>query len=248
MHINIVAEPIFFLWSLPVTNTLLTAWLVMILIIGASLIFHSRLKRSPSRIQTLVEASIEGLLGFFETIGGGKDIARRFFPITATIFIFVLFSNWAGILPGVGSIGFTEVHESKEAFVPLFRSVYSDLNMTIALALITVTLSHVFGFITLGFKEHVGKFISFRGPIAMFVGFLEIISEFGKIVSLSFRLFGNIFAGEVLLTIIAFLVPYAVPVPFLGLELFVGFIQALVFAVLSMVAFSSFSVAHGGHH
>lgn len=248
MHISITPEILFHIGSLPVTNTLLTAWLVMFVLIVGALIFFSRIKRRPGKVQTVIEASIEGLLGFFTTIAGDAKTARRFFPITATIFVFVLFANWAGILPGVGSIGFHEVHDGKESFVPLFRSVYSDLNMTIALALIAVTLSHIFGFIIVGVKEHVGKFISFKSPITAFVGFLEIISEFGKIVSLSFRLFGNIFAGEVLLTILAFLVPYAIPVPFLGLELFVGFVQALVFAVLSMVAFSSFSVAHGEHH
>jgi len=247
MHISITSEVLFHIGSLPVTNTLLTAWAVMLLLIIGSIIFSARMKRKPGRIQTAIEASIEGLLGFFGTIAGDEKVARRFFPITATIFVFVLFSNWAGILPGVGSIGFFETHEGEELFVPLFRSVYSDLNMTIALALIAVTLSHVFGFITVGLRGHIGKFISFKSPISAFVGFLEIISEFGKIVSLSFRLFGNIFAGEVLLTIIAFLVPYAVPVPVLGLELFVGFIQALVFAVLSMVAFSSFSIAHEHH-
>jgi len=248
MHISIASETLFHIGSLPVTNTLLTAWIVLFFLCATAVLFSATMKRSPGRAQTLVEGAIEALLGFFESIAGNRETARRFFPIAATIFFFVLFSNWAGILPGVGSIGFHEVHEGKESFVPLFRSVYSDLTMTIALALIVVTLSHFFGFITLGIKEHVGKFISFKGPVAMFVGFLEIISEFGKIISLSFRLFGNIFAGEVLLTIIAFLVPYAVPVPFLGLELFVGFIQALVFGVLAMVAFSSFTIAHSEHH
>lgn len=248
MHISITPETLFHIGSLPVTNTLLTAWLVMFFLIIGSAIFFSQLKRRPGKFQVAVESALEELLGFFETIAGSRETARRFFPIAATIFVFVLFSNWAGILPGVGSIGFTEVHDGKEAFVPLFRSVYSDLNMTIALALIVVTLSHFFGLTILGMREHIGKFVSFKSPVAAFVGFLEIISEFGKVISLSFRLFGNIFAGEVLLTIIAFLVPYAVPVPFLGLELFVGFIQALVFGVLAMVAFSSFTVAHGEHH
>ncbi|HCB35506.1 MAG: ATP synthase F0 subunit A [Candidatus Taylorbacteria bacterium RIFCSPHIGHO2_02_49_25] len=247
MHISITPETLFHIGALPVTNTLLTAWLVMLFLIVGSLILFIRIKRSPGNVQAAVEGGVEGLLGFFAGIAGSRETARRFFPIAATIFIFILFSNWAGILPGVGSIGFREAHEGKETFVPLFRSVYSDLNMTIALALVVVTLSHIFGFIMVGMREHVGKFISFKSPIAAFVGFLEIISEFGKIISLSFRLFGNIFAGEVLLTIIAFLIPYVVPVPFLGLELFVGFIQALVFAVLAMVAFSSFSVAHENH-
>ena len=244
MHISITPETLFHLGPLSVTNTLLTSWLVIIVITFAAVILYLTLRKKPGRIQTAVEGVIEGLLGFFETIGGSRETAKRFFPIVATIFVFVLFSNWAGIIPGVGSIGFHEIHDGKESFVPVFRSVYSDLNMTLALALLTVTLSHIFGFMAVGMKEHLGRFIMLRSPIAAFTGLLEIISELSKVISLSFRLFGNIFAGEVLLVIIAFLVPYLAPVPFLGLELFVGFIQALIFATLAMVAFSSFTIAH----
>lgn len=247
MHISITPEVLFHIGILPVTNTLLTAWLVVTVVSLCAIIFSLTLKRMPGKIQTAIEGVVEGLLNFFETIAGNRETAKRFFPIVATIFIFVLLSNWAGVIPGVGSIGFREVVEGRESFVPLFRSVFSDLNMTLALALIAVTLSHFFGFITVGAKEHIGKFIMLKSPIAAFTGVLEIISEFSKIISLSFRLFGNIFAGEVLLTIMAFLVPYLVPIPFLGLELFVGFIQALIFGTLAMVAFSSFSVKHESH-
>ncbi|MEK7170347.1 MAG: F0F1 ATP synthase subunit A [Patescibacteria group bacterium] len=248
MHISIVPETLFHIGPLPVTNTLLTAWLVVIVITVGAVIFSAIMKRKPGKIQTAIEAVVDGLLNFFETISGNRETAKRFFPIVATIFVFVLLSNWAGIIPGVGSIGFREVVEGEEKFVPLFRSVFSDLNMTLALALIAVSLSHFFGLITLGIKGHVGKFITFRSPIAAFMGVLEIVSEVAKVVSFSFRLFGNIFAGEVLLTIIAFLLPYIAPLPFLGLELFVGFIQALIFGTLAMVAFSSFTVAHTEQH
>lgn len=244
MHISIIPETLFHIGSLPVTNTLLTAWLIVIFVSLGAIVFSLTLKRMPGRIQTAIEAVVDGLLGFFETIAGNREVARRFFPIVATIFLFVLLSNWAGIIPGVGSIGFREIHDGNESFVPLFRSVYSDLNMTLALALIAVSLSHFFGVVTLGIKGHVGKFVTFKSPVAAFTGILEIVSEVAKIISFSFRLFGNIFAGEVLLTIIALLIPYIAPLPFLGLELFVGFIQAVIFATLAMVAFSSFSVAH----
>ncbi len=247
MHISITPEILFHLGPLPVTNTLLTAWLVVVLITLGAIIFFLTLKRMPGRIQTAIEGVVDGLLSFFETIAGSREVAKRFFPIVATIFIFVLLSNWAGVIPGVGSIGFHEMENGKDVFVPLFRSVYSDLNMTLALALIAVSLSHFFGVITLGIKGHVGKFITFKSPVAAFTGILEIVSEIAKVISFSFRLFGNIFAGEVLLTIIAFLIPYIAPLPFLGLELFVGFIQALIFGTLAMVAFSSFSVGHEEH-
>lgn len=247
MHISIIPETIFHIGPLSVTNTLLTSWLVLLALTAGAVLFSLAVKRMPGRFQAAIEAAIEGLLNFFETIGGSRETARRFFPVVATIFIFVLFSNWAGIIPGVGSIGFHEAHDGKETFVPLFRSVFSDLNMTLALALIAVTLSHFFGVVALGIRGHFGKFITFRSPVAAFTGILEIVSEIAKVISFSFRLFGNIFAGEVLLTIIAFLIPYIAPLPFLGLELFVGFIQALIFATLAMVAFSSFTVAHEAH-
>ncbi len=247
MHISIVPEILFHIGPLSVTNTLLTAWLVVVAVSIAAIIFSSTLKRMPGKIQTAIEGVVEGLLNFFETIAGNREMAKRFFPLVATIFIFVLLSNWAGIIPGVGSIGLREMHNGKEEFVPLFRSVFSDLNMTLALALITVTLSHFFGVLAIGMKKHLGKFIMLQSPIAAFTGVLEIISEFSKIISLTFRLFGNIFAGEVLLVIMGFLVPYIAPIPFLGMELFVGFIQALIFGTLAMVAFSSFTVAHTQH-
>ncbi|MFA6552625.1 MAG: F0F1 ATP synthase subunit A [Candidatus Paceibacterota bacterium] len=244
MDISIKAEQIFDLWGLPVTNTLLTSWLVMAFLIVGSILISRTYKYIPGRIQNLIEWIIENLLSFFETIGGDRKTAEKFFPIVATIFIFVLLSNWAGILPGVGSIGFYHLTEGKETFVPLFRSVNSDLNMTLALALIAVVLSHLYGLFTIGFRHHVGKFLNFSGPVNFFAGILELVSEFAKIISFSFRLFGNVFAGEVLLVIIGFLIPYVAPVPFLGLELFVGFIQALIFSTLAMVSLSAAVQVH----
>ena len=123
------------------------------------------------------------------------------------------------------------------------RSGASDINTTLALAIIALFFVHVIGIGAIGFWKHVGKFFTLRSPVDFFVGILEFISEIAKMISFSFRLFGNVFAGEVLLIIMAFLAPYVVPVPFLGLELFVGFIQALVFAMLTTV-FISLATAH----
>ncbi|MBI2474746.1 MAG: F0F1 ATP synthase subunit A [Candidatus Taylorbacteria bacterium] len=244
VHVAIVPETVFHIGSFPVTNSLLTAWVTMAVIIVFAILFSRNIKAVPGKIQAALEYVIDSLLSFLETVSGDRKIAERFFPIVATIFLYILLSNWAGILPGVGSIGIKEVEEGTTKLVPLFRSTFSDLNMTMALALIAVVLSHYFGLKTVGFKEHIGKFVNFKGPVDAFAGALEIVGEISKIISLSFRLFGNIFAGEVLLTIIAFLVPFIAPLPFLGLELFVGLIQALIFATLAMVAFSSFTRAH----
>jgi F-type H+-transporting ATPase subunit a len=247
VNVSIAPETVFHIGNFPVTNSLLTGWIVMAALIIFAIFFSRTIKAVPGKIQAAFEYVVENLLSYLETVGGSRAVAERFFPIVATLFLYILFSNWAGILPGVGSIGIKEVEEGTTELVPIFRSAYADLNMTMGLAFIAVFLSHFYGLKTLGFKQHVGKFINFKGPVDAFAGALEIVGELSKIVSLSFRLFGNIFAGEVLLTIIAFLVPFIAPLPFLGLELFVGLIQALIFATLAMVAFSSFTKAHGEH-
>src|SRR3989344_9696911 len=136
----------------------------------------------------------------------------------AIILLFVMLSNWLGLLPGTGSLGLThEIYhhgESKHVLVPLLRAPTSDLNFTIALAIIAVFSVNLLGAMAVGIKTHVGKFFNLSNPIYTFVGFLELVSEFVKIISFSFRLFGNVFAGEVLLIIIGFLGPYFLPLTF----------------------------------
>lgn len=249
IHVAIAPEILLYIGSLPITNTLLTSWVVALGLIIGSVLLSRHIRHVPGRIQALSEMIVDALLSFMTTVAGSREMAKKFFPFVATIFFFVLFSNWAGLIPGVGSIGFFEPASDGHggtAFIPLFRSVHSDLTMTLALALMTVTLSHIVGFMIVGTKGHLGKFINFHGPIDFFQGVLEIIGEISKVISLAFRLFGNVFAGEVLLVIVGSLVPYLVPIPFYGMELFVGFIQALVFAVLAMVSLSSMSIGH--HH
>ena len=183
-----------------------------------------------------------------EQMFGTREKAERYFPLVATVFLFILISNWFGVFPGLGSVGLLEEKHGKALFIPLLRSAASDINVTIALATIMVFLTHVWGIMSIGIRAHIGKFITFKNPIAFFVGLLEIISECAKIISFSFRLFGNIFAGEVLLIVVGFLAPFLAPVPFLMLEIFVGLVQALVFAMLSMVFMSmAVSPSHSTH-
>ena len=167
-----------------------------------------------------------------------KEKNEYFFPILGSFMIFILFQNWFGLLPGVGSILVT-VNEGQEIHhIPLLRANNADLNATLSLGIISVLLVQIFGIKFLGFKDYIRKFINFSNPISFFTGLLEIISEFSKVISFSFRLFGNIFAGEVLLAIIAFLIPILASFPFLVLEIFVGLVQALVFSMLSAVFLS----------
>lgn len=243
LHIEIAAEKILTLFGLPITNTLLMSWIVFGLLTLAAILISLRLNPIPQALQNIFELFVESFLGLMEGVFGMREKAEKYFPVVATIFIFILLSNWLGIFPGIGSIGLYEEVRGKQVFVPLFRSAASDLNFTLALAILATFLVHIFGIRAIGVAKHVGKFLTIRSPIAFFVGILELVSEAAKVISFSFRLFGNIFAGEVLLIIMAFLIPYAVPVPFLMLELFVGFIQALVFAMLTMV-FISISIIH----
>lgn len=242
LQIEIAAEKLFEFFGLPITNTLLMGWAVVALLGGAGFFIFKKISPVPSLLQNILELVTEKFLDAMEGMFGSREHAEKYFPIVATIFLFILASNWLGIFPGIGSVGLYEAREGKTVFVPLFRSAASDLNFTLALAISTVVLINVFGVAALGFWKHLNRFFNIKNPIDFFVGILEFISEIAKMISFAFRLFGNVFAGEVLLIITAFLVPYFVPVPFLALEIFVGFIQALVFAMLTMV-FISIAVA-----
>lgn len=235
MNISFFPESLIKIQGWPITNTLIMAWLAMTFLIVFSGFITRRLREVPGKVQCLVEMFIEEMVSFMTTVTGDKEKTKRFFPLVVTFFLFILISNWMGILPGVGSVGIKTVHEQQETIIPLLRSTNSDLNMTLALGIISVIAVQIFGITTVGFFKYASHFISFKSPLDFFVGVLEIISEMAKVLSFSFRLFGNIFAGEVLITSMFFLVPLFVPLPFLFLEIFVGFIQALVFSMLTLV-------------
>ncbi|MBI5728649.1 MAG: F0F1 ATP synthase subunit A [Candidatus Magasanikbacteria bacterium] len=254
LHIPPLApEVIFHVGRFPVTNTMVNVWLAMGIFLGMGIILRRSLSLRPGKLQNFFEYILESVLGYFDQVTGNRRQTIRFLPISGSIFFFILLSNWLGLLPGVGSITFN--HEL------LLRSANTDLNLTVAMALTSVIVSHLFGFFTVGVFTHLNKFIqlgtiakSFRqGPIAIFsaviefgVGIIEIAGEFAKVLSLSLRLFGNIFAGEVLLTVMASLFSFLLPTPFMLLELLVGLIQAAVFAILSLVYMTVMSSAPHG--
>ncbi|PIY80194.1 MAG: ATP synthase F0 subunit A [Candidatus Pacebacteria bacterium CG_4_10_14_0_8_um_filter_42_14] len=230
----------------------------------------------PSGLQNIAEWIVESFYAFVYSVTLDTKKTVQFLPIIATFFLFILLNNWLGLLPGVGSITTTPLesgyspetivaeqheedvtlYESEEpmlveepahkARAPLFRPGTADLNTTFALALISIFLTQYYGLKTQKFS-YLKKFLNFESPIMFFVGILEIISEFAKIISFAFRLFGNIFAGEVLLVVIAALIPIGIPLPFYGLEIFVGFIQALVFAMLTLVFINMATIGHDSH-
>lgn len=243
-HISLAAETIGQMLGVSITNGMLTTWIAMVIVLALSYLGTRRLALVPAKGQLVAEILVGGLHSLFASVM--HDRVKQFFPLLATLFLFIVSLNWVGLLPGVGTVGFRELHEGKESFVPLFRAGTADLNTTLALALIAMVVIQIVGFRTLG-TSYVKKFINLSSPIYFFVGILELVSEFSKVISFAFRLFGNIFAGEVLLTVIAFLVPVIAPIPFLGLELFVGVIQALVFSMLTSVFLLSATASHEGH-
>ena len=235
-EISLKAQQIFSIGSFGVTNGLFLTLIASLILIIFSLYFKSKIKMIPGKLQGAVEMGAESLLNLMESTLGSMAAAEKYFPLIATIFIFILTSNLLGILPGVGSLYFGET--------PLLRSPAADLNFTLAFAVISVIVTNIIGMASVGAFKHLGKYFNFKGPIDFFIGMLELISEFAKIISLSFRLFGNVFAGEVLLTIIFFLAPYFIPLPFLFLEIFVGAIQAFIFAMITLVSISLHTAAN----
>ena len=241
LNISLAAEKLGALWGVPVTNSLLAAWLTMLILTVFSLVATRKLSLIPSNAQSMAELVVGGLYDFFGQVAGAHHI-KKFFPLLSSLFLFIITANWVGLLPGVGTIGFTHGEE----FVPMLRAATADLNMTVGLAIVSVISIQFFGFAILG-KHYSSRFINFKSPIMFFLGVLELLSELSKIISFAFRLFGNIFAGEVLLAVMAFLIPFLVPLPFLSMELFVGFIQALVFSMLTAV-FLNVAVSHEEQH
>ena len=314
-----------------ITNSMLSSWLTTVVLIGIFVIAASRKKLIPGRLQGAIELIIESLLSFVEGVAG-RAMARRFFPIIATIFLFVLFNAWMGLLPIYPSLGFDsspqanaefvaeakeeeelelhgvvaslssgalvledgtsfvidghtkiedtlhageesvgekvkveavkshggilmaeKIEEGKAPRIDLLRPAGTDVNMPLALAIVAFIFIEFWGLRSLGFS-YLGKFFRFgtlirgpsrllNGPIDIFVGMLEGLSEVIRVVSFTFRLFGNMLAGKLLILVSAFLVPFVFSVPFYGLELLVGFIQAMIFAGLTLT-FATVAIAH----
>lgn len=235
MEISLAAETIFHIKNFPVTNSLVAALITSSFWITLVLFLKKRMRLIPGRLQGILELFFEKALELFYQITGDRKKSIKFFPWVMSIFLFILISNWLGLFPGFGSIGIWQHHHNKDILIPFFRAASSDLNVTLALALVAVIAVHIFGIATIGVFKYAKRYINFKSPILFFVGILELISEAAKVVSFSFRLFGNIFAGEVLLLIMSLLIPFILPLPFYFLEIFVGAIQAFIFAVLTLV-------------
>ncbi|PIR79380.1 MAG: ATP synthase F0 subunit A [Candidatus Levybacteria bacterium CG10_big_fil_rev_8_21_14_0_10_36_30] len=245
--VSIEPEIISNFFGFKITNTLLATFLVDFLLVSGIFIIRKNLSAIPNLFQNATETIIEYLYSMAEQISG--KFTANIFPWFASFFFVIFFSNIVGLMPGFGTIGFFHTEEGKKVLVPLLRAATSDFNTTLALATISLVATHTLSIKYNGIVNYLKRYFSFN-PIFLFVGLLEIISEFTKLLSLSFRLFGNIYAGEVVLATISSLFAFVAPIPFLLLETIVAFVQALVFAMLTMVFMSIMINPHtegGGH-
>lgn len=235
-------ETIFQIGQFPVTNTILDTLFVDSIIIGGIFYVTKRMSLIPNNpFQNAIESIIETFYSLTESVA--QKAASKIFPYFMSFFLFILLMNWSSLIPGVGTIGVRQQGE----LIPLFRGATSDLNMTFGLALVSAFATHALSIKTLGIKDYLSRYFSLN-PINLFIGVLEIVSEVTKVVSLSFRLFGNIFAGEVVLLTVSSIFAFVFPLPFLLLEVIVGMVQALVFSMLTMVFMAILTTSHNEAH
>lgn len=244
-HISLAAEELFHVGPLPVTNSMLLGAIGGAITLAMLFYAANKLKKGQRNFfVSLVQWAFEGFLNQAEEIIGDKVVARRIFPLAITMFFLILVTYWISVLPGIGSITYNGT--------PLFRGLPADLNFTTALAIITLVTTQVYAVRKHGAWSNVGRYFKnpFKDPVSAFEGLLEFIGEFSRTIALSFRLFGNAFAGEVLLLLVALMTGYlasAVLPFFMAFELFIGFIQAYVFFVLTLIFTSLARIEHGDH-
>lgn len=244
MHISLVAERLFSVGPLTVTNAMVTGAIALVILLLAMFYVARKLKKGQTNFFVgLVRWTFDGMYGQVRNIITDQKLARGIMPLALTIFFFVLVNYWMSIIPGVGTITWDGV--------PIFRAMTADLNFTFALSLITVIAVQFYAIKKMGLIGNMHRYIvnPFKNPIGAFEGILELVGEFSKALSLSFRLFGNAFAGEILLMVASVLTGYfatlTIPV-FMAFELFIGFIQAYVFFILTVI-FTSLAQEHGDH-
>ncbi len=235
--VSFAAEPIVRLGFFSVTNAFLDTLLVDTFLIGLIVAVNRNMSKIPGILQNIIEIMMQGFYSLAESVAGER--AAKIFPFFTSFFIFILIANWSGLIPGITAIGFYEDHE----LIPFFRAATSDFNVTLALALVSAFATHIMSINIIGIKEYLSRYFSLN-PIYLFIGFLEIISEITKVISLSFRLFGNIFAGEIVLGTVATIFAFLFPLPFLMLEVVVGLVQALVFSMLTMAFMAILTTPH----
>jgi F-type H+-transporting ATPase subunit a len=247
IHVAIEAETLFKIGPLSFTNSMVGALLATLVLLLAAWYITRRSSLVPGRLQSALELPVELMSGI---VAGSSSRWRGYVALVLGFFLMILVANWIGLLPGVGTIGITHVEDGHEAMVPLVRPASADLNFTLGLAIVAFVMFVYWGVRANGpggyLKELMGEPL-YMAPLMLPI---NLISELSRLISLSMRLFGNVFAGEVLLATMIALAPILVPAVFLGLEALFGFVQALVFALLAMTYIGTAIAEHhsgGGH-
>ena len=260
-HVMLPSEAMFHIGDFKITNTLIASWVTIIVLCLLFFFATRKMKVIPGRLQSFAEVVVDGIYNTIEGVSGAKHV-RTFFPIVTTIFLYVVTNALLALIPLWGSWGpiehVTEGAQSATVIVPFLRAANTDVNLTLSIALVSFIFIEYLGFSKIGPLKYLDSFFQFSalgkafgelfkgngkafisglafGFINIYVGLLEILSHFIRIVSFTFRLFGNMTAGEILLGVMTFLVAFIAPVPFYGLETLVGFLQAMIFAGLTLV-------------
>ncbi len=241
ININLQSEYILSIFGFLVTNTFLTSILVTVLLSSFGLIFYFKRDNHSNIFIKGMRIIVFELLKLVDMVTQDRELSKKIIPLIITFFIFIVTANLLALIPGFLGSFFIDTPSGNFS---LLRSPDSDLTTTIALALFSVLAIQFFSLQALGVKKYIGRFVNFANPIKFILGFFEIISESVKVLSFSFRLFGNMFAGEVLLLVIAFLIPYIIPIPFMILEVFVGIIQAFIFTILTLTFIKTSTIRH----
>ncbi|MFZ2303243.1 MAG: FoF1 ATP synthase subunit a [Minisyncoccia bacterium] len=231
IHISLSAEQIGTFFGIPITNTIVMGFVVFFILSFLAFFVRKNLSLVPGRFQTLIETLFVSILDYMTEVLENEKLARQLFPVILTIFLFIFVANLIEFTPGIGSVGWSR---GDGEFIPLLRSMNTDLNTTLAITIVAFFAIEIAGIATLGALKYGAKFVNVTSVLGFFVGIIELFSELARLVSFSFRLFGNIFAGEVVILVIQHFVPMVLPVPIMAFEVFVGFMQAAIFALLTL--------------
>ena len=231
LEIKLAPDILFYLGGFPITNTFFWSLVLSLFLIGLTFFIRKNLKLVPGRLQNIAELLLESGYSFVKSIAGTEKKTRRIFPLVFTMFLFILVANLAVYIPGQSAITLAR----QEGPISVFRAVMSDYSMVFVMTVITFLTTQIVAIMVHGPFGYLGKFINFKNPLQFFLGLMDLIGELAKVISLSFRLFGNIFAGEVLGAVMLFLAPFFIPLPFMFLGLLTAVVQAFVFAVLTLV-------------
>ncbi len=231
LHVSLAPEALFMIGSFPITNTLLWELVLSGVLMAVAIKTSFSLRSVPSGLQNFLEVIVEGGFGVVKSVmGDNEKRAKRAFPLVFTMFLFILLANIFTFLPGAASLS--------KGGVPVFRAVMSDYGMVFVMTIITIVTVQIVAIISAGPFGYIKQFIDLSSPLNFVLGLMNIVGEIAKILSLSFRLFGNMFAGEVLGSVMLFLAPFFIPLPFAFLGLITAVIQAVVFSMLTTIFIS----------